>query len=299
MEDLNLTTHSVRFTNIIYDINSIVDKLNKSTSIEETKNIIKLQHNIIFTYDNLINNNREGIQNLFTSPIFLDALDSISGLIPMTESEIIFINKIIYDYFEYSHNVNSSIKEKMLAISYIINDTRIKLFTPILGINAARILSIISYSSYKIEKVVHRVNNFIINNDFDIANLLSSIYTIIFGPTTIRGTFLGEGPLPNSKFVNAFCYSMFEYCDSEDPEVIERFNQISSYLLQKIIILYDKSDIFSNILITYANMITLMNIDKDKLRFSIKEELGKMKSDVSSIIAQINYIEEYNNITIY
>lgn len=299
MEDLNLTTHSVRFTNIIYDINSIVDKLNKSTSIEETKNIIKLQHNIIFTYDNLINNNREGIQNLFTSPIFLDALDSISGLIPMTESEIIFINKIIYDYFEYSHNVNSSIKEKMLAISYIINDARIKLFAPILGINAARILSIISYSSYKIEKVVHRVNNFIINNEFDITNLLSSIYTIIFGPVTIRGTFFDEDPLPNSKFVNAFCYSMFEYCDSKDPEVIERFNEISNYLLQKIIILHDKLDIFSNILITYANMITLMNIDKDKLRFSIKEELGKMKSDVSDIIAQINYIEEYNNITIY
>ena len=308
MDDLNLSTHTVKFTNIIYDIDSIVNKLKTSNNLEEIKDIIKIQHNIIFTYDNLINNNREGIQDLFTTPIFLDALYSVSGLLVYnrSESEIIFINKIIYDYFEYSNSNNSFIKERLLAISYNININRIRGFIPFFGVNNARLLSIISYSSYRIEKVVHRINNFIVNSDIDIRRL-DVIYFNIFGYMFIKDVDLSNPFAYNSilklnnKFTNLFSYSMFEYCESKDIDAIKRFNKISKFFLDSIIeIGKDNAECFSTILITYNSMINLMNIDKNKLRFSIKEELRKIKDEsLDDILEQINNIEIQNNISIY
>ena len=308
MDDLNLSTHTVKFTNIIYDIDSIVNKLKTSNNLEEIKDIIKIQHNIIFTYDNLINNNREGIQDLFTTPIFLDALYSVSGLLVynISESEIIFINKIIYDYFEYSNSNNSFIKERLLAISYNININRIRGFIPFFGVYNARLLSIISYSSYRIEKVVHRINNFIVNSDIDIRRL-DVIYFNIFGYMFIKDVdssnpFAYNSILKlNNKFTNLFSYSMFEYCESKDIDAIKRFNKISKFFLDSIIeIGKDNAECFSTILITYNSMINLMNIDKNKLRFSIKEELRKIKDEsLDDILEQINNIEIQNNISIY
>lgn len=296
MDDLNLSTHTVQFTNIIYNINSIVNKLKKSTDIEEIKGIIKLQHNIIFNYDNLINNNREGIQDLFTSTIFLDAFDSVAGIIEseLTESEIIFINKIIYDYFEYSANDNSNVKDKLLCISYTINDKRVKALTPYVGVKLARLISIISYSSYKMEKIVHRINNFILNNDFDIKTI-ESIYYVIYGSRMTKFAV-------NEKCVSLFCYSMTEYCDSSDPEIINKFNEISNYLLNELIYCSVAFNENAYRMITmYANMITLMNIDKSRLRFSIKEELNKIKDEekTRALWDIINYVELNFNVNIY
>ena len=304
MDDFNFGNINIGFTNIIYNIDSIINKLKDPLiSAEETKNIIKMQHDIIFTYDNLMNGNREGIQELFTSIIFLCRLDSVVGLLNLSKSEIIFINKIIYDYFEFNNDHKKQIEDKLLSISYTINRNRIQQFTPILGVNTSRLLSIVSYSSYKTEKIVHRVNNFIINSDISMNNL-EYIYYVIFGYLYNKQS---ADPLYNTpyelnqNFTNLFCYSMFEYCDSNDPNIVKRFNQISSFLLNKLIDIGKNNYMdFYNILITYNNMIDFINIDKNKLRFSIKNKLIDIKDEsISVILDQLKNIEEQNRIEIY
>ena len=301
-DELN-TIHNLNFTNIIYNIDSIINKLKSCDNINEIKDIINCQHNIIFTYDNLNNGNREGIQELFTSMNFLEVMDNISGTLVnnLIESEIIFINKIIYDYFEYTKQFNDSneiilIKDKLLSISYTINSARISSLIPIIGVNKARLLSILSYSSYKMEKIVHRINNFIINTELD-KKSISAIYYIIYGPPIIGNNMFDENI--NNKFVDMFCYSMFEYCDSDDPEIVEVFNRISSILMDKLIdisVPFDNPVIY-RVLVNYSNMISMMNIDRSKLRFSIKEHLTRTSSE--SLKITINNIERMNNIEIY
>lgn len=301
-DDLNIV-HNLNFTNIRYNIDSIINKLKSCEDKEEIKNIINCQHNIIFTYDNLNNGNREGVQELFTSMKFLDVMDNISGTLVenLKESEIIFINKIIYDYFEYTKQYNSieinSIKDKLLSISYSINSSRIYSLAPVVGVNKARLLSILSYSSYKTEKIVHRINNFILNTELNKKDI-SNIYYIIYGaPITINNNIFDTNSEEiNNKFVDMFCYSMFEYCDSDDPEIIEMFNKISSVLMDRLIDISIPSDnpVIYRVLLNYSNMISIMNIDRSKLRFSIKEH-----NNSEALKNAINNIEKINNIEIY
>jgi hypothetical protein len=303
MDELNII-HNLNFTNINYNIDSIINKLKVCDNIDEIKDIINRQHNIIFTYDNLNNGNREGVQELFTSMKFLDVMDNISGTLVenLKESEIIFINKIIYDYFEYTKQYNSteinSIKDKLLSISYSINSSRIYSLAPVVGVNKARLLSILSYSSYKTEKIVHRINNFILNTELNKRDISNIYYIIYDGPpmTIINNIFEKKQLEINNKFVDMFCYSMFEYCDSDDPEIIEMFNKISSVLMDRLIDISIPLDnpVIYRVLLNYSNMISIMNIDRNKLRFSIKEH-----NNSEALKNAINNIEKINNIEIY
>ena len=302
--------HNVNFTNIRYNIDSIVSKL-KTSNKDEMKEIITNQHNIIFCYDNLMNGNREGIQELFTSIDFLTVMDNISGSLVnnLINSEIIFINKIIYDYFEYTKSFNNTneiitIKDKLLSISYSINFSMIRSFVPILGVNKSRLLAIISNSSYKSEKIVHRVNNFIMNiGDLNIKDIYT-LFFIIYGPPLIDNIdkFNEKTQTINNKFVDMFCYSMFEYCDTSDSnisqEMIDSFNNISNVLIEKLIEISVPIDniVIQRVLLNYYNMIFIMNIDRSKLRFSIKEHIPR---EANSLLEAISRIEKINNIEIY
>lgn len=266
--------------NVRYDINEIINRLLSYSGMDEydnIKNIIKNQHELIFKYDNLVNNNRTLIQKLFTDDFvaipFLNSLEEVIGFIDWTEEEITFINKLIYDFFEctkkFHYNNEDKIKEKMLSVSYKINAPRIRQLSSYIGINKANILSIISYSSFVDEKVVHRVNDFVITNIRidDIMELLF-MYDIMFHIIPNKYDL-------NRKAQNYIIYSMLEYWDQEDiqnntAEYI-MFRNIS-LMIANIFTLDSLSFINLNSLLReYGNVIKLLNVDFNKVRFSINK----------------------------
>ena len=296
--EYNDNTTYVRYP-IVYNIDSIIDKIKKCNKeeYENVKQIILYQHDKIFTYDNLINNNFDNIKELFTDIHFLDILDNISGLLALklTETEIVFINKIIYDFLDYSKfdykskNV-TDIRSKMYSIIRSINFVDITRLSPIIGINDAVTLSMISKSSFKYETIVHRVNMFIYDSSFDYG-IISKIYRIIHGNYQF-GCDLVEA-VGVRKFTSLFTYTMLEYANNEaDDHFMGQFNSISKLILDMLNDL--NSNDLENVLLNYANIINLYNTPINKLRFSIKEHIkyGKLSTF-------IKIIENKHNIYIY
>ena len=294
--DFNNTTY-VRFTNIVYDINSIINKIKKCDDPEEIKQIILYQHDIIFTRDNLVNNNIDKIKELFMDINFLTILDNISGLlaVKLSESEFIFINKIIYDFFVYSNSINSKeiteIKSKMHSIAYNINRGIILGFIPIMGVNEATKLSIISRSSFKYENIVHRVNMFIYDSSYDQDNI-SRIYRIIHG-NYVFGCELVDA-IGERKFASLFAYTMLEYTKEDaDEHFIIQFNRVSNLIMHMLKDL--RYDHLESVLLNYVNIVTLYNTPESKLRFSIKKHISMYEP----IYNFIDSIEKKHNIYVY
>jgi len=289
------SNHRLQFTNIMYDIDSIIFKLKRSEDKDEVKRIILNQHYIVFNYDNLVNGNREGIQELFMNLNFLEVMDNISGLLEpeLQKSEIIFINKIIYDFFEYAGSINGGevdkIRKKLMNISYNINIKMIRALSTFIGVNAARNLSIIARSSYKNSKVIHRVNRYITISDLELnENSIATIYDIIYH--------LYGDDFNIKNITDLFTYTMLEYdCDdpTEDKSILAKFNMISSVMMKMLNNLsFDEMNIVLN---NYTRTINLIGINSaDKLRFSIKDHITS-----EYMINCISKIEEINNITIY
>jgi hypothetical protein len=304
--------------NISYSIDRIIQVIKEkcaNNEFDSLKDIILNQHNFIFNYDNLINKNLELIQELFTNRKFLPFFNDICGLINFSESEIIFINKIIYDYFEvnvYNNTINiNEIRQFLLSISYIINDDRIRKLTPILGVNIARILSIVSYSSFKIKKVVHRINEFVVNNLGHLDHsYLKIIYNILFYYPLLENTEYNDAD--RKKIINLFIFSMMEnYNQYDNTEYTTSFNKLSSIIFD--ILLNVDSGTLLELLKQYGTTISIFNINKETLRFNIKDILHnllsnkipgnyKLKPEVADkyiiIRNTIDYIEKNYNIII-
>lgn len=297
MDDYNFdNTTFVKYTNIVYDIDSVINKIKSCNDPDEIKQIILYQHDIIFTRDNLVNNNIEKIQELFTDIEFLNILDDISGLLlpKLVESEFIFLNKMIYDFFIYSSRfyIDTKIKNvqtKMNSIAMNINKDIIIGLSSIMGINAALKLSIISRSSFKFDNIVHRVNMFIYDSSLDSWDI-AKIYRIIYGDYKIGCELVYA--IGERKFSSLFTYTMLEYPKyNADQKFLLQFNKVSKLILD---MLNDLRPIqLESVLLNYANIINLYNTPEDKLRFSLKEYGNEQ------LVFFIKSIEELHNIYIY
>ena len=313
-EELNIDfscNPSFAYANIRYDINSIINKLifdAKTRDKTSIKNIITTQHELIFKYDNLVNNNRELVQTLFTydmiGPYFLDTLEDVIGLLTLSDEEIRFINKIVYDFFEFSKAVHYSnekeIKEKMLSITYTINAPLIRQLSNFIGINKANILAIISYSSFVDEKVVHRVNDFVIQNiRINDINELTFMYDIIF---KIIPSYNDDLSL-SRKGHNFILYSMLEYWDEEinDEESKDQHTMFINISMVIINILTWKDLNYASLITLlkeYGNMIRLLGISSKKVRFSLKKFTQTNYNDLehADSLRRINaIIHEFND----
>ena len=281
--------------NIRYDINSIIKKLitdSKINNTDDIKNILMNQHELVFKYDNLINTNRAYVQQLFTDGsvaiTFLKTLDSIIGLISLDNEEVTFINKLVYDFFECANSIHytkeNEIKELLLSISYNINSSRINQLSNFIGINSANILSILSYSSFVDEKVVHRVNDFVITNiSIDNINELTAIYNIIFNIIPVDGELERKGK-------NYILHSMLEYWD-KDIEHDENQYKMFQTISMMIIYVFDLLEFIPlhELFKEYGNMIKLLNIDSNKVRFSLNKFISSDFNTVDEKLKQVRF----------
>ena len=171
-----------KFYNIDYVIENILHKFEDINSVddEELKKIICRQHKLILDYDNFLSNNREFAQKLFMNKKFLNCLLDIIGTLVLERDEKICINKLCYDYIRLPpENKNQEILDILMSISYYVNNKLVIRLMSELPIKESRLLAIISNSSFKLEKNIHRINWFLtwaIPNGFNITN----IYLILF-----------------------------------------------------------------------------------------------------------------------
>ena len=283
---------------IHYGINSIISTIKTkcdNDEIAEVKKIILNQHELIFNYDNIENSNVILIQELFTNKKFLKLFDDICGLINYTKSELIFINKVVYDFIIiYKLDKHTDISNKLLSITYTINDSRIRDLVPMLGIDISRELAIVSYSSYKIEDIIHRINKFIMLSILDIGVYdLRKIYSLILD---LNGY--------TKDTLNLFIYSMFESLSEQGRlKYGVLFNKISDVLMSILIDLDDNS--IMDLLRQYGSTIIMSNISYTRIRFSMRAVLEDvLKTDnplnpkYQSVYDKIKYLELNDGIII-
>lgn len=172
------------FYPIEYTIETIYEKINNIDNLneEEMKNIILRQYAMILNYDLFLSSEKSRIlaQKLFTNVKFLNILRDIIGILQLNDDQAICLNKIVYDYYV-SNNNDQVVANLLLEISNILNFDLSQKLSRILGYNGARILAMISRSTFKQDKKVHRINTFICRCDMNLTvDSIVSIYTTIF-----------------------------------------------------------------------------------------------------------------------
>ena len=152
------------FRSVEYQISTIVEKITNINTLneEEIKSIIVRQHQTILNYDLFLasDESRGYVQKLFTNKRFLQIFLQVIGFLQLPYDEIVCINKLAYDYYIIPGK-DPEISDLLLQISYQINNILVIRLSGKLGMNGARVLSMIANSSFKEEKNVHRINTFL------------------------------------------------------------------------------------------------------------------------------------------
>ena len=175
----------VLFTNVEYTIESICKMINDIDNLDEErmKSIILRQYDMILDYDLFLSStkSRKLAQGLFTNKKFLSLFNDMIGLLDLTTNQIICVNKLTYDYYE-SKNNDKEISDLLMSISSQVNNNLTMQLSTIIGINGGRILSMISRSSFKQEKNIHRVNTFLLRCGINLSvQDIIDIYCKLFG----------------------------------------------------------------------------------------------------------------------
>ena len=168
----------------------------------------------------------------------------------LTREEIICVNKLAYDYHILPEK-DPDISNLFMSISNQINNVMVIRLSGILGINGARVLSMIANSSFKEEKNIHRVNTFLVKCNIALSVLnIVDIYCILY-----------------ERFTYPFIYTMLETNDNLNDEQKKRFDYISLAILSML-----DSMTLKNIKIVLANYAYTIKLYPNitKVRFSLK-----------------------------
>lgn len=270
------TPISSLFKTVEYQLSTIVEKIRDIDSLndDEIKTIIIRQYPTILNYDLFLSvpETRNAALELFTNKRFLDLFFDVVGLLELSDSQKICINKLVYDY--YSLPVKDvEVSEKLLSISYIVNNRLVIRLSAILGVNGARTLSMVANSSFRIDKKVHRINTFIIKCGIQLSvQNIVDIYLTIF-----------------DRFKDLFINSMLEsisYLSIEDQqnEIIRNNFDNTSAALYAILDSMVSRDV-EQVLLNYVYALQILPKDA-KVRFSF-QNVTKISERMKTIINNI------------
>lgn len=267
------------FHSVEYELSGIVNKINNIDNLnyDEIRNIIIKQHNMILNYDLFLTSNetRQLAQTLFTNKRFLQCFLDVIRLLDITQHEKICLNKLAYDYYILPIDKDEEIYNLLYKLTTEVNGREVVSLSGILGINEARILSMIRNSSFKEEKCIHRVNTYIVkcNLDLDIKSI-ESIYCFLF-----------------HRFTNVFIYTMLESKPSNlSPLENKKFDNISIAILELLNSL--PSNDIRKVINDYA--FTLKSVKRNTpVRFMLKTALN-----YNRILTAVRSVEISENIEI-
>lgn len=255
---------SFGFKTIEYKIETIVNNIDNVDSLtdDDIKDIIIRQHEMILNYDLFLSNQntRTSALKLFTNKRFLKLFLNTIGLLQLSNEEVICINKLTYDYYILD-NKDVEIQDLLLSISYLINNQLVIKLSAYLGVNAARVLSMIANSSFKTEKQIHRINTFLVK--YDGADISVQGYIDIY--LTMY-----------THFNDLFIYSMLECWNMPiNTPVLERQYKRYTRMSQALLCILDSmtSNDIMTIMRNYGYTL-LMVAPNSPIRFSIKNLKG-------------------------
>ena len=266
------------FKTVEYQLSTIVEKIKDIDNLneEEIKQIIIRQYPTILNYDLFLSvpETRNAALELFTNKRFLVLFFDVVGLLDLSESQKICINKLVYDYYSLPEKDNE-ICELLLSISYVTNNRLVIRLSAILGVNGARILSMVANSSFRIDKKVHRINTFIIRCGIKLSvQNVVDIYLTIF-----------------DKYKDLFINSMLESIehlsieDQSNDIIRSNFNTISTALYTILDSMVSKD--VEQILLNYVYALQILPSDV-KIRFSFKNIIN-MSDRMKKIRDNVEY----------
>lgn len=243
-----------KFEIVDYTIAAIVDKIKHINNLneDEIKEIILKQHDTILNYSLFLGSSetRKQAQDLFTSKRFLKIFIKVINILNLSDHEITCINKLTYDYYIFPDKDPETF-DLLMQISNIVNYRLVIRLSAYLGMNGARILAMIRNSSFKLEKVVHRVNTFLVRCNIELSTqAIINILCILFDHFTYP-------------FTGTMIYVRQDALSKEESE---RFDNISMAIL--LMLNSMTSDAMRQVLSNYAFTIKLYDIKK--VRFSLK-----------------------------
>jgi hypothetical protein len=205
------------------------------------------------------------VQKLFTNKRFLQIFLQVIGFLQLPYDEIVCINKLAYDYYIIPGK-DPEISDLLLQISYQINNILVIRLSGKLGMNGARVLSMIANSSFKEEKNVHRINTFLVKyGELSVQDIVD-IYCILF-----------------ERFTYPFIFSMLESKPSGlSKSQLICFDNISLALLS--ILDSMTSEDIKRVLYDYAFTLKLIRNDFS-VRFSLKS--AKAYTRIQEVIKEI------------
>lgn len=257
------------FRSVEYQISTIVEKITNINTLneEEIKSIIVRQHQTILNYDLFLasDESRGYVQKLFTNKRFLQIFLQVIGFLQLPYDEIVCINKLAYDYYIIPDK-DPEISDLLLQISYQINNILVIRLSGKLGMNGARVLSMIANSSFKEEKNIHRINTFLVKyGELSVQDIID-IYCILF-----------------ERFTYPFIFSMLESKPSGlSKSQLICFDNISLALLS--ILDSMTSEDIKRVLYDYAFTLKLIRNDFS-VRFSLKS--AKAYTRIQEVIKEI------------
>ena len=272
------TPISSPFVTVEYQLSTIVEKIKDIDSLndDEIKQIIIRQYPTILNYDLFLSvpETRNVALELFTNKRFLNLFFDVVGLLELSDSQKICINKLVYDYYSLNEK-DEEICEKLLSISYTVNSRLVIRLSAIVGVNGARILSMVANSTFRIDKKVHRINTFIIK-----CGVILTIQNVVDIYLTIFDRF-------NDLFINSMLESM-SYLSEEDQqnETIRTNFMIASAALYAILDSMVSRDV-EQILLNYIYALQILPKDV-QVRFSFQHISG-MSDRMKEIKDNVEY----------
>jgi hypothetical protein len=267
------------FKTIEYQVSDIVNMIRNIDNYkdQEIKDIISRQHAMILNYDLFLENadTRAQAQYLFTNKRFLSIFVQVIGKFNLTPHEVVCINKLCYDYYILP-NKDNEVSELLYQISTIINNNKVIRLSATLGMNGAKALAMISNSSLRMEKNIHRINTYLVRYHNSGRGILSTqdminIFCILY-----------------ENFKDPFVFTMLESKPNNLTEEEEtQFDNISMAILELLNSM--TSNDMKKILYDYGY--TLNMISSKAVRFSLKS-----CSNYPRIIRMVNTIETEDNV---
>lgn len=266
------------FHSIEYELSGIINKINNIDNLNESeiKDIIVRQHSMILNYDLFLasSETRAQAQILFTNKRFLKCFLDVIRLLQLSNHEKVCINKLAYDYYITPNN-DPEISNMLYKLSTEVNGREVVVLSGVIGMNEARILSMIRNSTFVEEKAIHRVNTYIIKCDLDLSvKDVVNIYYYLF-----------------ERFGTLFTYAMMESKPSNLSNFEnKKFDNISIALLEMLNSLTSVD--IRKVLADYAFTLKMVKTNT-RVRFAIKSAIR-----FNRIISILREIELTENITI-
>lgn len=208
---------------------------------------------MILNYDLFLasNETRSQALKLFTNPYFLDIFIDVIGLIELNQHERVCLNKLAYDYYILPDK-NMEVADKLYRLTTAVNGNQVVVLSGMIGLKGAQVLSMIRNSSFRDEKIVHRVNTFLIKSIpmYSVHDIIE-IYCYLF-----------------DRFTSLFLYTMVETRPAGlTNEQYTKFDNISIAMLDILESLSDSN--LDKILYDYGFTLSMVS-PNTPVRFSLK-----------------------------